>query len=77
MPKAKLPEKYDIVTHDIRDGKLWVVEHTHPHGLRMQTSKGGVGRKYSLRKRQPHECVEFLKSQPAYATYDASKVILK
>lgn len=36
-----------------------------------------VGRKYSLRKRQPHERVEFRKSQPAYATYDASKVILK
>ena len=34
-----------------------------------------VGRKYSLRKRQPHERVEFRKSQPAYATYDASKVM--
>lgn len=32
-----------------------------------------VGRKYSLRSRQPHERVEFRKSQPAYATYDASK----
>ena len=34
-----------------------------------------VGRKYSLRKRQPHERVEFRKSQPAYATFDASKVM--
>lgn len=34
-----------------------------------------VGRKYSLRKRQSHERVEFRKSQPAYATYDASKVM--
>lgn len=33
-----------------------------------------VGRKYCLRNRQPHERVEFRKSQPAYATYDASKV---
>lgn len=33
-----------------------------------------VGRKYRLRKRQSHERVEFRKSQPAYATYDASKV---
>ena len=32
-----------------------------------------VGRKYSLRDRQPHERVEFRESQPAYATYDASK----
>ncbi|AEV89367.1 hypothetical protein EP23p50 [Shigella phage EP23] len=49
--KAKLPEKYEILTHDIergdvlrdiRDGQLWVVEHTSQHGLRMQTRKGGV-----------------------------------
>lgn len=95
--KAKLPEKYDIVTHDIergdvlrdiRDGQLWVVEHTHQHGLRLKSGillKGmtyfglihfeRVGRKYSLRKRQPHDRVEFRKSQPAYATYDASKVM--
>lgn len=32
-----------------------------------------VGRKYCLRSRQPHDRVEFRKSQPAYATYDASK----
>ncbi len=32
-----------------------------------------VGRKYSLRERQPHERVEFRKTQHAYETYDASK----
>lgn len=76
--KAKLPENYDIVTHDIergdvlrdiRDGQLWVVEYVGLHGLRMQNRKDGVagmtyfglvnyervGRKYSLRDRQPHE----------------------
>lgn len=76
--KAKLPEKYDIVTHDIergdvlrdiRDGSMWIVEYVGLHGLRMQSRKDGVagmtyfglvnyervGRKYSLRDRQPHE----------------------
>lgn len=121
--KDKLPENFDVLTHDIergdvlrdiRDGQLWVVEYVGQHALRMQTRKGGVsgnmirgmtyfglihfervGRKYSLRDRQPHEQanaiadavnrvtrevaqktrVEFRKSQPAYATYDASKVM--
>lgn len=95
--KDKLPENFDILTHDIergdvlrdiRDGGLWVVEYVGPHALRMQSRKDGVagmtyfglihfervGRKYSKRDRQPHERVEFRKSQPAYATYDASKV---
>ncbi|WPH67452.1 hypothetical protein EE09_46 [Escherichia phage vB_EcoS-EE09] len=36
-----------------------------------------VGRKYCLRNRQPHERVEFRKSQPAYATYDAHQVQAK
>lgn len=100
---ARLPANFDVLTHDIergdvlrdiRDGQLWIVEHTSQHGLRMQTRKGGVagniqrgmlyfglvnyervGRKYSLRERHPHERVEFRKSQPAYATYDASKVM--
>lgn len=49
--KAKLPEKYDIVTHDIergdvlrdiRDGSMWVVEYVGLHGLRMQSRKDGV-----------------------------------
>lgn len=44
--KAKLPEKYDIVTHDIergdvlrdvRDGQLWVVEYVGLHGLRLKS----------------------------------------
>ena len=85
--KENLPEGYDVLTHDIergdvlrdiRDGSMWIVEYVGLHGLRMQSRKDGVagmtyfglvnyervGRKYSLRGR---------KSQPAYATYDASK----
>lgn len=90
--KGTLPQFFEVLTHDIergdvlrdiRDGQLWVVEHTSQHGLRMQTRKGGVsgnmirgmtyfglinfervGRKYSLRDRQPHE----------RATYDAAQV---
>ena len=95
--KGTLPQFFEVLTHDIergdvlrdiRDGQLWVVEHTHQHGLRLKSGillKGmtyfglinyeRVGRKYSLRKRQHHERVEFRKSQPAYATYDASKVL--
>lgn len=94
--KGTLPQFFEVLTHDIergdvlrdiRDGQLWVVEHTSQHGLRLKSGillKGmtyfglvnyvRVGRKYSLRDRQPHERVEFRKSQPAYATYDASKV---
>lgn len=77
-------ERGDVL-RDIRDGSMWIVEYVGLHGLRMQTRKGGVagmtyfglvnyervGRKYCLRDRQPHERVEFRKSQPAYATYDA------
>ena len=96
--KDKLPENFDVLTHDIergdvlrdiRHGTCWVVEYVGRHGLRMQSREDGVvgmtyfglihyervGRKYRLRKRQPHERVEFRKSQPAYATYDASKVM--
>lgn len=81
-----LPANFDVLTHDIergdvlrniRDGQLWVVEHTSQHGLRLKSGillKGmtyfglihyeRVGRKYRLRNRQPHE----------RATYDATKV---
>lgn len=95
--KDKLPENFDVLTHDIergdvlrdiRDGGLWVVEYVGPHALRMQSRKDGVagmtyfglihyervGRKYCLHNRQPHERVEFRKSQPAYAAYDAHQV---
>lgn len=50
-PKHTLPQFFDVLTHDIergdvlrdiRDGQLWVVEHTSQHGLRMQTRKDGV-----------------------------------
>lgn len=61
-------ERGDVL-RDIRDGSLWVVEYVGRHGLRMQSRKDGVagmmyfglvnyervGRKYSLRDRQPHE----------------------
>ena len=61
-------ERGDVL-RDIRDGQLWVVEYVGPHALRMQSRKDGVagmtyfglihfervGRKYSLRERQPHE----------------------
>ena len=116
VPKARMQEDYEILTHDInrgdvlrdiRSGRLWIVEYVGLHGLRMQNRKDGVagmtyfglvnyervGRKYCLRDRLPHERanaiadavnrvtrevaqktrVEFRKSQPAYATYDASK----
>lgn len=85
-PKHTLPQFFDVLTHDIergdvlrdiRDGQLWVVEHTHQHGLRLKSGillKGmtyfglihfeRVGRKYRLRDRQPHE----------RATYDATQV---
>ena len=87
--KDKLPENYEVLTHDIergdvlrdiRDGQLWVVEHTHQHGLRLKSGillKGmtyfglvnyeRVGRKYRLRDRQPRE----------RATYDATQVQAK
>ena len=83
-------ERGDVL-RDIRDGSMWIVEYVGLHGLRMQSSKDGVagmtyfglvnyervGRKYCLRDRQPHERVEFRKSQPAYATYDAHQVQAK
>lgn len=83
-------ERGDVL-RDIRDGQLWVVEYAGRHSLRMQSRKDGVagmtyfglihyervGSKYSLRDRQPHERVEFRKSQPAYATYDAHQVQAK
>lgn len=83
-------ERGDVL-RDIRDGSMWIGEYVGLHGLRMQSRKDGVagmtyfglvnyervGRKYSLRDRQPHERVEFRKSQPAYATYDAHQVQAK
>lgn len=98
--KDKLPENFDIVTHDIergdvlrdiRDGSMWIVEYVGLHGLRMQNRKDGVagmtyfglvnyervGRKYSLRDREPHERIEFRKTQHAYATYDSHQVQAK
>lgn len=74
-------ERGDVL-RDIRDGQLWIVECAGFNNLRLQSRMGGVsgnmirvmtyfelihyervGRKYRLRK-----------SQPAYATYDATQV---
>lgn len=80
-------ERGDVL-RDVRDGQLWIVEYVGLHGLRMQSRKDGVagmtyfglvnyervGRKYCLRDHQPHERVEFRKTQHAYATYDAHQV---
>ena len=85
-PTPTLPQFFEVLTHDIergdvlrdiRDGQLWVVEHTHQHGLRLKSGillKGmtyfglihyeRVGRNYRLRERQSHE----------RATYDATQV---
>lgn len=94
--KAKLPEKYDIVTHDIergdvlrdiRDGSMWVVEYVGLHGLRMQNRKDGVagmtyfglvnyervGRKYSLRERQPHERASAIADAVNRVTHDVAQ----
>nr|DAW21286.1 MAG TPA: hypothetical protein [Caudoviricetes sp.] len=83
-------ERGDVL-RDIRHGSMWIVEYVGLHGLRMQNRKDGVvgmtyfglvnyervGRKSGLLDRQPRERVEFRKSQPAYATYDASQVQAK
>lgn len=51
VPKARLLEDYDILTHDIdrgdvlrdiRSGRLWIVEYVGLQGLRMQSRKDGV-----------------------------------
>lgn len=98
-PTSTLPQFFTVHTHDIergdvlrdiRDGQLWIVEHTHQHGLRLKSGillKGmtyfglihfeRVGRKYCLRDHQPHECVEFRKTKHAYATYDSHQVQAK
>lgn len=91
VPKARMQEDYEILTHDIdrgdvlrdiRSGRLWIVEYVGLHGLRMQNRKYGVagmtyfglvnyervGRKYSLRDRQPHERAN---------THDAAQVQAK
>lgn len=96
--KDKLQEDCDILTHDIergdvlrdiRDGQLWVVEHTHPHGLRLKSGillKGmtyfglihyeRVGRKYSLRKRQQHERATYAATQAQAKMNQATREIV-
>lgn len=90
--KAKLPEKYDIVTHDIergdvlrdiRDGSMWIVEYVGLHGLRMQNRKDGVaGMTYfGLVNYERVGRKYSLRDRPqngrAYATYDAHQVQAK
>lgn len=83
--KAKLPEYYEVLTHDIergdvlrdiRDGQLWVVEYTYRHGLRMTSRKDGVAGNM-VKGMTYFGLIHYervgRKSQPAYATYDASK----
>ncbi|QZI78364.1 hypothetical protein 22664B1_005 [Escherichia phage vB_EcoS-22664B1] len=84
--KAKLPEYYEILTHDIergdvlrdiRDGQLWVVEYVGRHGLRMKSCKdvvaGNMVTGMTYFGLIHYERVG-RKSQPAYATYDARQV---
>lgn len=85
--KDKLPENFDIVTHDIergdvlrdiRDGSMWVVEYVGLHGLRMQNRKDGVaGMTYFglIHYERVGRNYSLRKSQPAYVTYSTSKVM--
>lgn len=89
--KAKLPEKYDIVTHDIergdvlrdiRDGSMWVVEYVGLHGLRMQNRKDGVaGMTYfglvNYERVGRKYSLRGRKTQHAYAAYDSHQVQAK
>ncbi|WRQ05371.1 hypothetical protein P276_000047 [Escherichia phage vB_EcoS_SD276] len=89
--KAKLPEKYEILTHDIergdvlrdiRDGSMWIVEYVGLHGLRMQNRKDGVaGMTYfglvNYERVGRNYSLRDRKSQPAYATYDSHQVQAK
>lgn len=90
--KAKLPEKYDIVTHDIergdvlrdiRDGSMWVVEYVGLHGLRMQNRKDGVaGMTYFglvnyERVGRKYSLRDRKPHERAYATYDSHQVQAK
>lgn len=90
--KDKLPENFDVLTHDIergdvlrdiRDGSMWIVEYVGRHGLRMQNRKDGVaGMTYfglvNYERVGRKYCLR--DRQPherANATYDASQVQAK
>lgn len=91
VPKARMPEDYEILTHDIdrgdvlRDilsGRLWVVEYVGLLGLRMQNRKDGVaGMTYfglvNYERVGRKYSLRDRKAQPAYATYDAHQVQAK
>lgn len=79
-------ERGDVL-RDIRDGSMWVVEYVGLHGLRMQNRKDGVagmtyfglinyervGRKYSLRDRQPHERASAIADAVNRVTHDVAQ----
>lgn len=79
-------ERGDVL-RDIRDGQLWIVEYVGLHGLRMQNRKDGVagmtyfglvnyervGRKYSLRERQPHERASAIADAVNRVTHDVAQ----
>lgn len=76
-------ERGDVL-RDVRDGQLWIVERTYRNGLRMQTRNGVVGNVQSgmtyfglvnYERVGRKCCLRDRKSQPAYATYDVSKVM--
>lgn len=79
-------ERGDVL-RDIRDGSMWIVEYVGLHGLRMQSRKDGVagmtyfglvnyervGRKYSLRDRQPHERSSAIADAVNRVTHDVAQ----
>lgn len=79
-------ERGDVL-RDIRDGSMWIVEYVGLHGLRMQNRKDGVagmtyfglvnyervGRKYSLRERQPHERASAIADAVNRVTHDVAQ----
>nr|DAV90125.1 MAG TPA: hypothetical protein [Caudoviricetes sp.] len=79
-------ERGDVL-RDIRDGSMWIVEYVGLHGLRMQNRKDGVagmtyfglvnyervGRKYSLRDRQPHERARAIADAVNRVTHDVAQ----
>ncbi|AIK68766.1 hypothetical protein EK99P-1_0054 [Escherichia phage EK99P-1] len=79
-------ERGDVL-RDIRDGSMWIVEYVGLHGLRMQNRKDGVagmtyfglinyervGRKYSLRDRQPHERASAIADAVNRVTHDVAQ----
>lgn len=92
VPKARMPEDYEILTHDIdrgdvlrdiRSGRLWIVEYVGLHGLRMQNRKDGVagityfGLIHYERVGRKYCLRDRQQNGRAYAIYDAHQVQAK